>query len=171
MYCRRVPILSPDQGYHALLLCHGLHAANLHTCTKWRDASDTHTATQTHDVINLWCAAEGQLAELVQHLQREKRNLDGENQSLQQVITRLKGDLEASNSRASQAEQARLEAAEGLRNSLRSQEHQERLMQQVQEHNLLRESNITLRSVVGTYQMCPTMGLLYSFRHAGHVLQ
>ena len=129
-----------------------------------------HKATQTHDIINLLCAAEGQLAELVQHLQREKRNLDGENQSLQQVITRLKGDLEASNSRASQAEQARLEAAEGLRNSLRSQEHQERLMQQLQEHNLLRESNITLRSVVATYQMCPNKGLLYSFKHSGRVL-
>lgn len=92
-------------------------------------------------------SADGQLAGLVQHLQMRHRTLDGENQSLQQLIARLKADLEATHSRANEAEQARLEAAERLRDSLRSQEHQQRLMQQVQELNLLRESNVTLRSV------------------------
>lgn len=90
--------------------------------------------------------AEGQLAGLVQHLQRRARTLEGEASSLQQVVARLKADLEASNSRVTQAEQARIEVAERLKDSLRSQEHQQRLMQQVQELNLLRESNVTLRS-------------------------
>lgn len=91
-------------------------------------------------------AADGQLAGLVQHLQMRHRTLDGENQSLQQLIVRLRADLEATSSRANEAERARLEAAERLRDSLRNQEHQQRLMQQVQELNLLRESNVTLRS-------------------------
>lgn len=93
------------------------------------------------------CAAEGQLASLVQHLQRRARTLEGEASSLQQVVARLKADLEASNSRANLAEQARLDVAEKLRDSLRSQEQQQRLMQQVHDMNLLRESNTTLRLV------------------------
>lgn len=92
-------------------------------------------------------SADGQLAGLVQYLQKRLRTLEGENTSLEQVVSRLKNDVEAATRRASQAEQARLETAEQLRNSLRTQEQHERQMQQVQELNLLRESNVTLRSV------------------------
>lgn len=92
------------------------------------------------------CAADGQLAGLVQYLQKRLRTLEGENTSLEQVVNRQKVDIEATARRASQAEQARLETAEQLRNSLRTQEQHDRQMQQVQELNLLRESNVTLRS-------------------------
>lgn len=91
--------------------------------------------------------ADGQLAGLVQYLQKRLRTLEGENTSLEQVVSRLKNDVDAATRRASQAEQARLETAEQLRNSLRTQEQHERQMQQVQELNLLRESNVTLRSL------------------------
>ena len=94
------------------------------------------------------CPADGQLAGLVQYLQKRLRTLEGENTSLEQVVNRQKIDIEAAARRASQAEQARLETAEQLRNSLRTQEQHGRQMQQVQELNLLRESNVTLRSVL-----------------------
>ena len=94
------------------------------------------------------CCADGQLAGLVQYLQKRLRTLEGENTSLEQVVNRQKVDIEAAARRASQAEQARLETAEQLRNSLRTQEQHDRQMQQVQELNLLRESNVTLRSVL-----------------------
>lgn len=91
------------------------------------------------------CPADGQLAGLVQYLQKRLRTLEGENTSLEQVVSRLKIDAEAATRRASQAEQARLETAEQLRSSLRTKEQHEHQMQQVQEVNLLRESNVTLR--------------------------
>ena len=81
----------------------------------------------------------------MQYLQKRLRTLEGENTSLEQVVSRLKIDAEAATRRASQAEQARLETAEQLRNSLRTKEQHEHQMQQVQEVNLLRESNVTLR--------------------------
>lgn len=99
-------------------------------------------------------SADGQLAGLVQYLQKRLRTLEGENTSLEQVLSRLKNDVEAATRRASQAEQARLETAEQLRNSLRTQEQHERQMQQVQELNLLRESNVTLRSVSIVIKYC-----------------
>lgn len=99
-------------------------------------------------------SADGQLAGLVQYLQKRLRTLEGENTSLEQVVSRLKNDVEAATRRASQAEQARLETAEQLRNSLRTQEQHERQMQQVQELNLLRESNVTLRSVFIVIKYC-----------------
>lgn len=97
---------------------------------------------------NIAGPADGQLAGLVQYLQKRLRTLEGENTSLEQVVSRLKVDAEAAARRASQAEQARLETAEQLRNSLRTKEQHERQMQQVQELNLLRESNVTLRSLL-----------------------
>ncbi len=93
----------------------------------------------------LYIASGSKLAGLVQYLQKRLRTLEGENTSLEQLSSRLRTDLEAASKRATQADQARLETAEKLRNSLRSQEDQERLMHQVQETNLLRESNVTLR--------------------------
>ena len=89
--------------------------------------------------------AGGQLAGLVQYLQKRLRTLEGENTSLEQHISRLKWDLEAAAKRASQADQARLETAEKLKESLRSRADQQQLLQQAQETNLLRESNVTLR--------------------------
>ena len=99
------------------------------------------------------CPADGQLAGLVQYLQKRLRTLEGENTSLEQVVNRQKVDIEATARRASQAEQARLETAEQLRNSLRTQEQHDRQMQQVQELNLLRESNVTLRSALRSTSM------------------
>ena len=84
----------------------------------------------------------------MQYLQKRLRTLEGENTSLEQVVNRQKVDIEAAARRASQAEQARLETAEQLRNSLRTQEQHDRQMQQMQELNLLRESNVTLRFVL-----------------------
>ena len=84
----------------------------------------------------------------MQYLQKRLRTLEGENTSLEQVVHRQKVDIEAAGRRASQAEQSRLETAEQLSNSLRTQEQHDRQMQQVQELNLLRESNVTLRSVL-----------------------
>lgn len=83
----------------------------------------------------------------MQYLQKRLRTVEGENTSLEQAVSRLKLDIEAASRRASQADQARLETAEKLRNSLRTQEQQDKQMQQIQELNLLRESNVTLRSV------------------------
>jgi uncharacterized protein YaaN involved in tellurite resistance len=93
----------------------------------------------------LYIASGSKLAGLVQYLQKRLRTLESENTSLEQLSSRLRTDLEAASKRATQADQARLETAEKLRSSLRSQEDQERLMHQVQETNLLRESNVTLR--------------------------
>lgn len=101
----------------------------------------------------LHVASGSQLAGLVQYLQKRLRTLEGENTSLEQLSSRLKSDLEAASKRATQADQARLETAEKLQNSLRSQADQQRLMEQVQENNLLRESNVTLR------YMCCTASL------------
>ena len=56
-------------------------------------------------------AAGGQLAGLVQYLQKRLRTLEGENTSLGQHIARLKADLQAAANRATQADQARLETA------------------------------------------------------------
>lgn len=112
-------------------------------------------ATNTHvrKVYSIACAADGQLAGLVQYLQKRLRTLEAENTSLEQVVSRLKVDAEAAARRASHAEQARLETAEQLRSSLRTKEQHERQMQQVQELNLLRESNVTLRLVQGLSQV------------------
>lgn len=99
----------------------------------------------------LHVASGSQLAGLVQYLQKRLRTLEGENTSLEQLSSRLKSDLEAASKRATQADQARLETAEKLQNSLRSQADQQRLMEQVQENNLLRESNVTLRYMCCTW--------------------
>ena len=96
------------------------------------------------------CCADGQLAGLVQYLQKRLRTLEGENTSLEQVVSRLKIDAKVASTRATQADQARLETAEKLRNSLRTQEEHNHQMQQIQELNLLRESNVTLRLVPWT---------------------
>ena len=85
------------------------------------------------------------MAGLVQYLQKRLRTLEGENTSLGQHIARLKADLQAAANRATQADQARLETAEKLKDSLRSRQDQQQLLQQAQESNLLRESNVTLR--------------------------
>jgi len=81
----------------------------------------------------------------VQYLQKRLRTLEAENTSLEQLASRQRADLEAATNRATQADQARLETAEKLKASLRNQEEQARLMEQVQESNVLRESNVTLR--------------------------
>jgi len=77
----------------------------------------------------LYIASGSKLAGLVQYLQKRLRTLESENTSLEQLSSRLRTDLEAASKRATQADQARLETAEKLRSSLRSQEDQERLMQ------------------------------------------
>ena len=96
------------------------------------------------DVLS--CTADSQLAGLVQHLTQRTRTLEGENTSFQQIINRLKGDVEASNMRMTEAQQARVQATEQMKDMLRSQEDQQRLMQLVQERSMVQESNMSLRS-------------------------
>ena len=76
------------------------------------------------------------------------RTVEAENFSLEQVVTRLKIDLKVATTAASQADQARMETAEKLKKTIRTQEEFNRQLQQIREINLLRESNVTLRSVL-----------------------
>ena len=82
----------------------------------------------------------------MQHLTQRTRTLEGENTSFQQIMNRLKADVEASNMRVTEAQQARIQATEQMKDILRSQEDQQRLMQLVQERSLVQESNMSLRS-------------------------
>ncbi|KAA6416807.1 MAG: hypothetical protein FRX49_13234 [Trebouxia sp. A1-2] len=119
----------------------------LHDLERVNAQLQVHLETQAREAAGQAPDEGSKLAGLVQYLQKRLRTLESENTSLEQLSSRLRTDLEAASKRATQADQARLETAEKLRNSLRSQEDQEQLMHQVQETNLLRESNVTLRSM------------------------